>query len=46
MALKKQPTTSEETTSKDKTIATAGGIVPPSSLNLSLIVEEILYEPS
>ena len=36
----KQPTTPNETTSKSKSIATGGGIISPSDLNLSHIVEE------
>ena len=42
MALKKQATTGNETTSEGKSIATAGGIISPSSLNLSPVMEESL----
>jgi len=42
----KKPTTGEGTTSKGKSDATVGGIVLPSSLNLSPIVEDIVSAPS
>jgi len=46
MTPKKQPTTNDGTTSKDKSTATAGSITPSSSLDLNPIVEEIVYTPS
>jgi len=46
MAPKKQPTTDEGTTSEGKSIATAGGIIPPSNFNLSPIAEETVSAPS
>ena len=46
MAPKKRPTADEETTSKGKSIATAGGIVPPSKLNLSPILGETVSTSS
>jgi len=44
MAPKKKPTTGKGTTSKEKSIATAGDIIPPSGL--SPIVEDIVFVPS
>jgi len=46
MTLKKQPTTIEKITSKGKSIIIVGGIIPPSSRDLSSIVEEIVSAPS
>ena len=40
MAPKKHPTAGNMTTSEDKSIATTGGIVSPSDLNLSPMAEE------
>ena len=46
MVTKKQPTTYDGTTSKGKSIGTAGGIVSPSDLYVNPIVEETVFAPS
>ena len=46
MTPKKQLTTGNGTTAKSKSIATARGIISPSVLNLSSVMEEFVFIPS